>query len=208
MTRRRRDKKKKGIPPAFAIVALIGSAAYFSQSIIDLYSTDAPPASPGSDVSSSGPVEEAPEADALPDHEVGDLLKTFGSYDEAEEVRWAFQDIDSIDKVASAPAGEVSTKRRPIWLGDDPPMLRLSLVMVSSGSRQAVLGGELVGVGEACAGGEVLSIEPGVVVLRWNNMDLTYELNNEVAVEFRGEWTRRQMGDVESSAGESEEGKR
>jgi hypothetical protein len=205
MTRRRRDKKRKGIPPVFAAVALIGSAGYLAQSIWSLYAKDVY-TGPGT-VERVSEAEETPEASkAIADHEVGDLLKAFGSYDENEPIRWAFNDVGTASDASPAPTGEVAPVSQPIWLGDDPPSLRLSLVMVSAGSRQAVLGNDLVGVGEECSGGTVVSIEPGVVVLRWRQMDLTYELNRDIAVEFRDEWSRRQLGKTESSQGGSGEG--
>ena len=209
--RKQKKKKKKGMHPAVAVVALLGSVGYLSMSISDLYSDDVPTGAARVTNVGVQPAEEPPpEASQSPEtdveHQLGDLLEAFGSYDAEEPVRWAFFDLDYSKEVGAAPMGEVVEIRRPIWLGDDPPALRLSMVMVREGSRQAILCGDLVGVGETCGSVTVVSIEPGVVVLRWQKMDLTYEIGREIPVEFLNEWTRRQLDRRESLEGEAEEG--
>lgn len=119
-----------------------------------------------------------------------DLLARHGSLAADAEVRHAFASAPDAAVFAAAPIGETAPGGGR-WRGDDPPALRLGVVMVSLGSRRAVFGGEVVGVGDAIAGGQVAAIEQGVLRLRWRGRELTYDLGDDAPREFRAERDRR-----------------
>ncbi|MGB3968308.1 MAG: hypothetical protein WBO45_16350, partial [Planctomycetota bacterium] len=77
------------------------------------------------------------------------------------------------------------------WVGDDPPRLRVGVVMVGTGAQRAVFGGRVVGIGDDFNGGRVSAIEPGVVTFEWNGRKLHYELAGELPREFQAEVARR-----------------
>ena len=118
-----------------------------------------------------------------------DLLAAHGSYAGAT-VRIAFTTAADAVLLGAAPAGEVA-RARP-WEGDDPPRLKLGVVIVSRSSQRAVLGGEVVGVGDRIGEARVAAIVPGAVSLRWHDRTLTYDLDDDVPREFRSEFARRQ----------------
>jgi hypothetical protein len=192
MTRRRKEKKRKGIPPAFALVALVGSLAYVGQSIWSVYGDDA---STGlaSLIGIEIPVEEDAKSGEPQAPEWRDLLDPHGSFDSEEAVRLAFSKVTDPEAVPAAPIGEVVKRAPTAWFGDDPPKLRLTLVMVSDEAQRAILDGELVGVGDEVEGAEILGIEVGAVTVRWRERELTYDLRSKVAVEFRAEYERRKL---------------
>ena len=64
---------------------------------------------------------------------------------------------------------------------------------------RAVLGGQIVGIGDAVATGKVVAIEAGTVVLRWQDKNLTYDLDDAQPREFRAEHLRRQAEAQEST---------
>ena len=204
MTRRSRRRRRLGARTA--LVGLATSAAFVAWSLATTF---------GGDGGAAGGLarlvgfEDPPELDAANgDGEAGwcDLLAVHGSY-AGGPVRFAFASL--VDVPPAAPAGETAILRAG-WTGADPPLLRLGVVMVSAGSRRAVLAGAVVGVGGEVAGCTVVGIEPGLVRLRWRDRWLTYDLDSEAPREFRAEYERRSRareGASDGSRGNEEEGR-
>lgn len=182
---RRKRKQKKGMNPALAVCILLGSGAFVANSL-GLFGDDS-----AKELASLIGYDEGDDLeleDESQNEEIRwtDLLAVHGSHDGDGDVRTVFAALPDAGLVAAAPAGEMAPTRDR-WVGADPPELRLGVVMVSARSRRAVLGGEVVGVGESIGGGRVLSIEPGVVRLSWQSRVLTYDLDGPVPREFRAE---------------------
>lgn len=187
---RRRNKKKNGMRPGFAVLLFLGSVAFVVPQLRDSL------ADPGAIASFMGLDEgEDPELDDLTEtQEVAwlDLIAEFGSLQGKPNVRMAFAAAPDVDLTPSAPGGEMAPEGEG-WIGDDPPLLRLGVIMVSEKSRRAVLGGSVVGIGDMVGGGEVVAIEQGRLHLRWQQRVLTYGLDSEVPREFRAENARRAL---------------
>jgi hypothetical protein len=202
---RRKQVKKKGIHPVVALLLLLGSVGFAVKSLMG--SLRDKTAVQLADLIGLGEEDDL----MLDEPQVGagaivwtDLLRAYGSFDPKEGVRLAFSVMVSSAAVAAAPAGETSLDSGQRWVGEDPPMLRLGVVMVSDQSRRAVLAGSVVGIGDAVAGGEVVAIEPGTLRLRWQQRELTYDLDSEVPREFRAESQRRLL--EQQAAGGSNQG--
>lgn len=188
---RKSKQKKKGMHPAAAAVLFLVSAGvamrqFFPShmneglaAIGDALTGDADPDAEG----------ETTDGEAVDAIAWKDLLAVHGSYDRAHEVRLAFVQIP--DLPPPTPTGETRPRPATKWDGQDPPQLALGVVMVSDQARRAVLGGNVVGVGDAVAGGTVSSIERGKVVVTWQGKTLTYDLQDDAPVEFRPERDRR-----------------
>jgi hypothetical protein len=118
-----------------------------------------------------------------------DLLAVHGSWEPRDPVRCAFTVFEFASSWA-APSGEVDA---PVgrWSGEDPPQLRLGVVLISDGSRRAVLGGRVVGVGDEIQAAKVTGIERGVVTVSWAGKRLSYDLDGPVPREFRAELAAR-----------------
>lgn len=120
-----------------------------------------------------------------------DLLAVHGSYGRDAPVRMAFAVLENPAARPATPIGETRAGSDGRWVGEDPPSLRLGVVMVSAGSRRAVVDGHVVGVGDELAGGKVAAIERGRLVLAWGGRTLTYDLDAPQPLEFREELARR-----------------
>lgn len=192
---RKKKKEKKGISPLFAAVLLLGSMGVVGKAmlgggaaaVVGLAINAAPDGNP----------EEVSSQDDSKVVDTGvkwnDLLAVYGSYTRGGEVRHGFTSFEypsnwtgptDVGTESEAPAGR--------WVGEDPPMLRLGVVMVSQASRRAVLGGKVVGVGDTAGGGKITAIEPGLVTLQWDGRKLTYDLDANAPREFRSELALRQ----------------
>jgi len=120
-----------------------------------------------------------------------DLLAEHGSFDPEAEVHQAFSLIhEAAELLAARPQAET----RPAvsnWEGSDPPQMDLGVIMVSSGSKRAVLAGRVVGVGDEVMGVQVETIQRDRVITSWGLVKLTYELGDPCPIEFRSERDRR-----------------
>lgn len=184
---RRSRPKKKGLNPIVAILILLGSIGFVANSLMGSMGGKAiPDTADMGDLSDEGYDLDLEEGAEEIEIVWRDLLAVHGSYDRQTPVRLAFSVMANVTPGA-APGGETVNR----WVGDEPPSLRLGVVMVSEKSRRAVLGGAVVGVGDFIGGGSVLAIEPGTLRLRWQQRDLTYDLDSEVPREFRVEHARR-----------------
>lgn len=194
----RRRKQKKGPSPLLAVGLLLAGAWVAARGLWGGGSPD-PLA-----VGNQGGVDEvAPEdaGDGLdPAAEVVpfvDLLHAFGSYQRGREVRLAFAAFE-YPSFWAVPSGE-SDATYGRWVGEDPPLLRLGVVMVSAGARRAVLGGRVVGVGETLDACKVTTIDPGVVTVEWSGRRLTYDLQDESPREFRAEQAQRRAEQADAT---------
>ena len=209
MSRRRdRRKRKKGLHPAVAVLILLGSIAFVLRplwsggedptGLVGLIGLDEPPdmSEGDGDQAAAGVVKWQ------------DLLAIHGSYERGTSVRLAFSVLPDAQFVAAAPAGETASTGNEAWLGEDPPMLRVGVVMISADSTRAVLAGQVVGVGDVVGDARIAGIEAGVVRVRWRGRSLTYDLDAEAPREFRGELMRREaqrQGGADASQEDPEE---
>jgi hypothetical protein len=118
-----------------------------------------------------------------------DLLAVHGSWSPRDEVRCAFT-IFEFPSAWAAPAGEVAMPTGR-WVGDDPPQLRLGVVLISEHSRRVVLDGRVVGIGDLVQQAKVTGIERGTVTVAWSGRRLTYDLDGPAPREFRAELAAR-----------------
>ncbi|MCB9878164.1 MAG: hypothetical protein H6835_11235 [Planctomycetes bacterium] len=195
----RRRAKKKGVHPLVAVAMLIGCAGYSAWS---LFGSSGPGATQVlSDlIGMDAPDPSADESESTEEVVWRDLLAVHGSYDDGVPVRMAFAALVEAAPAAAAPAGEVESAVR--WRGQDPPQLRVGVVMVSEQSRRAVLDGRVVGIGDHIAEGMVVGIDPGVVRLRWQQRELTYDLDGTAPREFRAELAMRRAAETGLGAAE------
>lgn len=187
----RRRKQKKGPSPWLAVGLLLAGVWVAARGLLGGGAAADPLAVVGQGGMDDAVPDEAggaqdPDAEVVP---FVDLLHAFGSYQRGREVRLAFAAFEYASFWA-APSGE-SGASYGRWVGDDPPLLRLGVVMVSADARRAVLGGRVVGVGETFDACKVLTIDPGVVTLEWSGRRLTYDLQDESPREFRAELAQR-----------------
>lgn len=189
----RRRKKKQGISPMLAIGLFAAGVAVAGRTLFggDPESSSTPAAAS----TDFDPTTAGPEADGTAAEEAAvkwsDLLAVHGSFRAGREVRLAFSAFEYTSFWA-APGGE-SVASYGRWTGEDPPLLKLGVVMISAASRRAVLGGRVVGVGDELDTVRVLQIEPGVVTVQWSGRRLTYDLDSDAPREFRGELAQRQV---------------
>ncbi len=193
-----RKKVKKGINPVVAVLGFLVCAGFAAKSVLGtLGSADKllGGTSPTDDAMPEDLVSESGEQEkAAP--KWTDLLAVHGSFNKASDVHLAFSVL--VDAaIAAAPGGETGGAFGGAWIGDDPPMCKLSVVMVSSQSRRAVMNGRVVGIGDAIDKGQVTGIEAGRVTVQWNGRALTYDLDATAPREFRGEMARRQVEQVQ-----------
>ena len=198
----KKGKQKKGMNPVVAVLFLVVSGGVAARQLLGPAGLgDALPSlvgGGGADAMPLGSEETGGEKAAEP-VQWTDLLAVHGSFDRTKAVRVAFSTLAEASAVAAAPGGETMSVDATRWRGDDPPALRLGVVMISAGSRRAVLGGQIVGIGDAVATGKVVAIEAGTVVLRWQDKNLTYDLDDAQPREFRAEHLRRQAEAQEST---------
>lgn len=196
---RRSRPKKKGLNPIVAILILLGSVGFVAKSLMGSLGGGA--ASEFADMIGLGDEgDDLDPEDGEAESEIvwRDLLVEHGSYDRQSPVRLAFS-VMANTAPGAAPGGETVDQ----WVGDEPPSLRLGVVMVSEKSRRAVLAGAVVGVGDFIGGGAVLAIEPGTLRLRWQQRELTYDLDSEVPREYRVEHARRLQAQQEAAENEA-----
>lgn len=191
----KKGKQKKGMNPVVAVLFLVVSGGVAARQLLGPTGLGgALPSLVGGSAADAMPLgSEATEGEkAAEPVQWTDLLAVHGSFDRSKPVRVAFSTLAEVSAVAAAPGGETMAVDATRWRGDDPPSLRLGVVMISAGSRRAVLGGQIVGIGDAVATGKVVAIEAGTVVLRWQDKNLTYDLDDAQPREFRAEYLRRQ----------------
>lgn len=188
----RRSKKKKGTSPMLAVGLFVAAVAIAGRTMFGgapEAQGGAPQANADFDPATADPEAADGAADAAPVWV--DLLALHGSFRRGNEVRLAFSAFE-YPSFWAAPGGE-SGAVYGRWSGEDPPLLKLGVVMISAASRRAVLGGRVVGVGDEFDGVRVLQIEKGVVTVQWSDRRLTYDLDAEAPREFRGELAQRQV---------------
>jgi hypothetical protein len=175
--------KQRGMRPAVAIAILCGCSGIAATSVLRSFGGGMSAAN-DDEVANVDPAAEqaAAEPPALVSR---DLLAPHGSFDARGDVRLAF--AVWAEGAFAAPGGETAAA----WVGEDPPRLRVGVVMVSAGAARAVFGGQLVGIGDAVAGGRIGAIEPGVVTFDWRGRKLHYELGGDAPREFQAELARR-----------------
>ncbi len=174
------------IRPGAAIAILVVCAAIAAKSLFGSY---APHASAPDAGEAEAPAAEAADADATPG---SDLLAKHGSFDRSTDVYCAFAAVAEVAVSQPTPAGETKPVATSGWRGEEPPRLRLSVVMLGDACHRAVFGGQIVAPGDAIAQGNVADIVPGALTLLWKGRSLTYDLGADVPREFRAELARRQ----------------
>lgn len=198
----KKGKQKKGMNPVVAVLFLVVSGGVAARQLLGPTGLgDALPSLVGGGAADALPLgaEDSQGEKVAEPVQWTDLLAVHGSYDRTRPVRVAFSTLAELAAVAAAPGGETMASDAARWRGDDPPSLRLGVVMISAASRRAVLGGQIVGIGDAVAAGKVVAIEAGTVVLRWQDKNLTYDLDGAQPREFRAEYQRRQAEAQEST---------
>lgn len=201
----RRRKQKKGPSPALAVGLLLAGVWVAARGLLGGGAVDPLAVGDHGGMDATVPDDDGVGLDT--DAEVVpfvDLLHAFGSYQRGREVRLAFAAFE-YPSFWAAPGGE-SDATYGRWVGEDPPQLRLGVVMVSAGARRAVLGGRVVGVGETFDTCKVLTIDPGVVTIEWSGRRLTYDLQDESPREFRAELAQRRAEQADATeAGPSDQ---
>ena len=193
----RRRKQKKGPSPLFAVGLLLAGVWVVARALLGGDAADPLAVGPGwvdEAVPDEAGVGQEADAEVVP---FVDLLHAFGSYQRGREVRLAFAAFE-YPSFWAAPGGE-SDASYGRWLGEDPPLLRLGVVMVTAAARRAVLGGRVVGVGETFDACKVLTIDPGVVTVEWSGRRLTYDLQDESPREFRAEQAQRRAEQADAT---------
>jgi hypothetical protein len=186
-----RRKKKKGPHPLIvlglsgAALAVGGRALLGGEAPLEV----APPADSGA-VDPAAAILEGGNQAANQVVQWADLLALHGSFRPGRGVRVVFSAFENPASLAT-PGGETEAAFGR-WIGEDPPLLKLGVVMISTASRRAVLGGRVVGVGDEFRALRVLQIEPGMVVVQWSGRRLTYDLDSDAPREFRSELAQRQ----------------
>ena len=141
-----------------------------------------------------------------------DLLAEHGSFQRSTPVRLAF--VVPVEPLPASPLAEPAPRATvrggaAVWVGDDPPRLRVGVVLVTDGCRRALLGDRIVGVGEPLGELRVTAIERGCVVVRWRGRDLDDDLDDDAPQEFRPELRRRSeraaaSGEIDAPAPEGD----
>jgi len=186
-----RRKKKKGphllivLGLSSAALAVGGRALLGGEAPLEV----APPADGGA-VDPAAAILEGGDQAANQVVHWADLLALHGSFRPGREVRVVFSAFENPASLGM-PGGETEAVFGR-WIGEDPPLLKLGVVMISTASRRAVIGGRVVGVGDEFRALRVLQIEPGMVVVQWSGRRLTYDLDSDTPREFRSELAQRQ----------------
>jgi len=199
----RKKKVKKGLHPGIAVGLLVLGGGFAAKSMLGTLAP-AKPSGPEATFSTEIPTEVG-VADATGTR-WQDLLLVHGSHDKKATVQLAFHlPVEAVPaplpatpnmETAPAPAGE--------WEGDEPPQLKLGVVMVSAATRRASLGGRIVGLGDDLGEAKVRRIERGFVQLLWRGRQLTYALDGDVPLEFRAEKVRREASKQAARAAANE----
>ena len=119
-----------------------------------------------------------------------DLLAVHGSFDPASDVCFAF--AVPVEGLPAAPAGETVSANPRGWTGEDPPRLRMGVVMIGADTRRVVVDGSVLGLGDTLGQAEIVAIDAGHMRLRWRGRMLTYDLGGEWPLEFRAEAASRE----------------
>lgn len=119
-----------------------------------------------------------------------DLLAVHGSFDPASDVLFAF--ALPVEGLPAAPAGETVSANPRGWTGEDPPRLRMGVVMIGADTRRVVVDGSVLGLGDTLGQAEIVAIDAGHMRLRWRGRMLTYDLGGEWPLEFRAEAASRE----------------
>ncbi len=133
-----------------------------------------------------------------------DLLAEHGSWTTTTPVRMAFASATEVAGQA-APAGETDAGSRARWVGADPPVLQVGVVMVGEAVRRAVVAGRVVGLGDSIDRVTIVGIERDAVIVTWGGRRLTYDLENGHPREFRGELQRRDAARATTQASDSKQ---
>lgn len=203
----RRDKKRKGLSPAVAVLLLVvcGGGAWWS-----LSGSLSGPAADGGDAiaTGDGDFDAEPEATEEGEGEANkpgrDLLAEFGSYERGKPVRMAFASLLDI-AIQAAPAVETNASPGARWIGADPPTMQVGVVMVGESVRRAVVNGVVVGVGDNVGRSTVVGIERDAIHVVWGSRRLTYDLDNEYPREFRSEVQRRGAAQADAAVAEAKQ---
>jgi hypothetical protein len=195
-----KQAKKKGLHPAVAVLFLLVSGGIaLKQFVGGGLSVDGIGIMPGAPADDELALDGGESQAATGAVKWSDLLAVHGSYAREAPVRMAFASVE-VAAGPAAPGGEIRPPVAGHWVGEDPPTLQLGVVMVSAGSRRAVVGGRVVGIGDALAGGRVTAIERGQLVLAWGGRALTYDLEAPQPREFREELRRRASAGAQDAA--------
>lgn len=187
-----RRKKRKGVHPVAALGMFVAALAVAGRAMLGGDADLGPDASAVSlDADPLDGTEDGGGGSADASVKWSDLLAVHGSFRPGREVRLAFSAFE-YPSFWAAPGGE-SGAYYGRWTGEDPPLMKLGVVMISAASRRAVLGGRVVGVGDELDTVRVLQIDPGVVYVQWSGRRLTYDLDSDAPREFRGELAQRQV---------------
>jgi hypothetical protein len=187
--------------PAFAVLILLVCGGFAAKSLLGKGNDEG-----GITDDGAGVVVIDPELDGAEGSEAGvaeqpmsiDLLALHGSFTGASAVGFAFHMPPEL--ALAAPIGETSMTAPGNWGAEEPPSLQLGVVMISKGSRRAVLQGQVVGVGDQIAGVTVTAIVAGLVATEWKGRRLSYDLDGAVPREFRAEWARRHAAAAEEKS--------
>jgi hypothetical protein len=188
-----RRKKKKGLHPVVALGLFGAALAVAGRTFLGGETSLEPsPSAAEGDFDPSAAAEDGGDQAEDAGVKWSDLLAVHGSFRPGREVRLAFSAFE-YPSFWAAPGGESGSAYHGRWTGEDPPLMKLGVVMISAASRRAVLGGRVVGVGDELDTVRVLQIESGVVYVQWSGRRLTYDLDSDAPREFRGELAQRQV---------------
>lgn len=199
----RKNTKKNDMKPATAVLLLVacGGVAWFS--LGKFFGSGPTTTGDATMVGDLEPEQEGSQEGEREDKVGQDLLAQHGSWTRAAPVRMAFASAADMSLLA-APAGETNAVAGARWVGADPPVLRVGVVMIGDTVRRAVVNGVVVGVGDALERAAIVGIQRDLVDVVWGGRHLTYDLENEYPREFRGELQRRAARD-QASATESKQ---
>ncbi|MBL8750062.1 MAG: hypothetical protein JNK78_12935 [Planctomycetes bacterium] len=193
----RRTKRRLGLGKALMLLGLSGAGAVWSMSA----SSSPSPVDGGTPTVDAAPDDADLQEQSVVD-ESGhtlrqDLLAEYGSCPAGTRVRMAFATLLDV-AIAAAPAVETAAGRR--WVGADPPVLQIGVVMVGEAVRRAVVNGVVVGIGDRIADATIVSIERDTLGVVQANRRLTYDFDNGYPREFRGELKRRGTANAETAS--------
>lgn len=185
-----RRGKRKGLSPAIALGMLAACGGVAGWSVLQTFGGRAQTP----DIGAPAAPELEPEDDGGAVADEGplgvDLLAVHGSWERSRSVRMAFASLVDIG-VAPAPMAETGGPTGVRWVGPDPPVLHLGVVMIGDAVRRAVIDGAVVGIGDVVGRTTVVAIERDAVVVAWGTRRLTYDLEGDQPREFRAELQRR-----------------
>lgn len=185
-----RRSKRKGLSPAIALAMLVTCGGVAGWSMLHTFGGRAQVSDAGAPVD-PGLESEDDVGAAADEGPLGvDLLAVHGSWARTGSVRMAFASLVDVG-VAPAPIAETGGPTGVRWVGPDPPVLHLGVVMIGDVVRRAVIDGAVVGIGDVIGRTTVVAIERDAVVVAWGTRRLTYDLEGDQPREFRAELQRR-----------------